>query len=50
MKGHMMMTTDKTYNGWSNYATWGVALVLGNDQGVDEKNDAPHQGPMRRTV
>ena len=32
----MMMTTDKTYNGWSNYATWGVALVLGNDQGVDE--------------
>ncbi len=23
---------DETYNGWTNYATWGVALVLNNDE------------------
>ena len=23
---------DGTYNGWTNYATWGVALVLSNDR------------------
>ena len=28
---------DKTYNGWSNYETWNVALWLGNDQGSDEQ-------------
>lgn len=28
------MTTDTTYNGWTNYATWGVALVLDNDEGT----------------
>jgi hypothetical protein len=26
--------SDQTYNGWSNYATWGVALVLDNDEGT----------------
>lgn len=26
--------TDGGYNGWKNYATWGVALVLENDQGT----------------
>lgn len=30
----MQTTEDQTYNGWSNYATWGVALVLDNDQGT----------------
>jgi hypothetical protein len=25
-------TEPKGYNGWTNYATWGVALVLDNDQ------------------
>jgi hypothetical protein len=25
---------DKSYNGWKNYATWGVALILDNDQGL----------------
>lgn len=25
---------DQRYNGWTNYATWGVALVLDNDQGT----------------
>lgn len=29
-----MSTQDTTYNGWKNYATWGVALVLDNDQGT----------------
>ncbi len=26
--------TDNTYNGWTNYQTWNVALWLGNDQGL----------------
>lgn len=25
--------SDKTYNGWTNYETWNVALWLDNDQG-----------------
>jgi hypothetical protein len=28
------MTEDTTYNGWKNYATWGVALVLDSDAGT----------------
>ena len=27
------MSEDKTYNGWTNYETWCVALWLGNDGG-----------------
>lgn len=27
---------DKTYNGWTNYETWNVALWLDNDQGSQE--------------
>lgn len=27
------MTTDKTYNGWTNYETWVVNLWLNNDEG-----------------
>lgn len=26
--------TQERYNGWTNYATWGVALVLDNDEGT----------------
>ena len=26
------MSTDETYNGWSNYPTWAVNLWLGNDE------------------
>jgi len=26
------MATDSTYNGWSNYETWNVALWLNNDE------------------
>ena len=26
--------TDTTYNGWTNYETWNVALWLGNDKSL----------------
>lgn len=28
------MMETKTYNGWTNYETWNVALWLGNDEGT----------------
>lgn len=28
--------SDKTYNGWTNYETWNLALWLDNDQGSYE--------------
>ena len=27
---------DKTYNGWTNYETWNVALWIGNEQGSQD--------------
>tara|TARA_R100000808_G_scaffold1019_3_gene4857 strand:- start:861 stop:1115 length:255 start_codon:yes stop_codon:yes gene_type:complete len=26
--------TDTTYNGWTNHATWNVALWIGGDEGI----------------
>lgn len=30
----MQAPQDTRYNGWTNFETWGVALVLDNDQGT----------------
>lgn len=30
------MSTDETYNGWTNRETWAVALHINNDQGWQE--------------
>jgi len=30
------MNNDTTYNGWTNHATWNVALWIGGDQGLYE--------------
>lgn len=30
-----MTAEKKTYNGWSNYETWNVALWIGNEEGSD---------------
>jgi hypothetical protein len=40
------MTTEKpdtTYNGWTNYETWNVALWLGNEEGSSRYWDAQAQ-------
>ena len=28
------MPQDASYNGWTNYETWSVALIMDNDQGL----------------
>ena len=30
------MSTDETYNGWTNRETWALALYINNDQGWQE--------------
>lgn len=31
------MADDKTYNGWTNYETWSVALLINNDEGSQDR-------------
>ena len=31
---HQTQIEDTTYNGWTNYETWNVALWIGNDEGL----------------
>lgn len=48
-----MPESNTTYNGWTNYATWGAPLVLDNDQGTYEMGLTlvrETRGEERRTV
>lgn len=33
------MSGSSEYNGWPNYATWGVAVVTDNDQGLYQERE-----------
>jgi len=45
------MTQEKEYNGWSNHATWNVALWIQNDEGLyNFVKDLPDYATFRETM
>jgi hypothetical protein len=48
--GEDIMTTDDTYNGWTNRETWAVALWINNEQGwQDGVHDALREALSMQT-
>lgn len=44
------MTTDTTYNGWTNYATWVVKLWMDNEQGSQEWMEETARECLQRAI
>jgi hypothetical protein len=42
------MTDEQGYNGWTNYETWSVALIINNDQGTQAEMEERVRASMRQ--